>query len=43
MVDEAVAMAIYESATIGSQVKVKDVLDGKVETYQSDINAHWRL
>lgn len=34
----AVPMAIYESATIGAPVLMKDVLDLKVEVYQAKLN-----
>lgn len=34
----AVPMAIYESATIGAPVLVKDVMDLKVEAYQEPLN-----
>lgn len=43
MRDEAVSIAIYESAATGNAVKVQDVIDGKVEVYQADINEHWGL
>jgi len=36
--DMAIPMAIYESAAIGQPVKVQDVLDLKVETYQGELN-----
>lgn len=35
----AIPMAIYESATIGGPVLVKDVMDLKVEAYQGPLNA----
>jgi hypothetical protein len=34
----AIPMAIYESATIGAPVLVRDVLDLKVEAYQGPLN-----
>lgn len=41
--DEAVSIAIYESAATGNAIKVQDVINGNVECYQADINAHWGL
>lgn len=39
----AICDAIYESAYCGESVKVDDVISGKVEAYQADINEHWGL
>jgi UDP-N-acetyl-2-amino-2-deoxyglucuronate dehydrogenase len=39
----AVAEAIYESASIGEVVRVRDVISGEHEVYQAPINAHWHL
>lgn len=36
--DEAVCFAAYESALIGRPVKVKDVLEQRIESYQKPIN-----
>lgn len=41
--DLATAMAIMESATAGGAVKVADVLSGKVNAYQQEIDAHYGL
>ncbi len=38
---QAVCDAIYESAHCGMAVNVDDVISGKIEAYQADINAHW--
>jgi len=35
---EAIPMAIYESSAVGRKLKVRDVLDLKVEDYQAPIN-----
>ncbi|HID05870.1 MAG TPA: Gfo/Idh/MocA family oxidoreductase, partial [Armatimonadetes bacterium] len=43
MRDQAVALALYESSITGEAVKVQDVLDGKLERYQQDINEYWGL
>jgi predicted dehydrogenase len=40
---KAIAEAIYESACINQVVKVQDVIDGKVENYQRDVNERWGL
>lgn len=40
---KAICLAIYESAVSGQAVKVQDVIDGKVETYQKPINEKWGL
>ena len=37
--DEAISIALYESAAINAPVKIKDVEDLKLEAYQSKINA----
>ena len=40
---KAIALAIYESNATGQAVRVQDVLDGKVETYQRPINEKWGI
>jgi len=40
---QAICEAIYESALSGQAVKVDDVISGKIEAYQKDINEHWGL
>jgi predicted dehydrogenase len=40
---KAIAVAIYESAWTGKSVLVDDVISGKVEDYQKDINAKWGI
>jgi len=40
---KAIAIAIYESAWTGKAVSVDDVIDGKVEEYQRDINEKWGI
>jgi predicted dehydrogenase len=40
---KAVSEAIYESGKCGQVVKVADVLSGKVDAYQRDVNRYWRL
>ena len=40
---QAICDAIYESAYCGQAVNVDDVISGKVEAYQRDINEHWGL
>ena len=40
---KAIAEAIYESAWTGKSVLVDDVISGKVEDYQKDINAKWGI
>lgn len=35
---EAIPLAIFESSAIGNPVKVEDVINGKVEVYQKEIN-----
>lgn len=39
----AICDAIYESSWYGQAVFVQDVMDGKVEGYQKEINEHWGL
>jgi predicted dehydrogenase len=41
--DLATAFAIMESATAGGPVKVADVLAGRIDAYQQEINAYHRL
>ena len=41
LLDLAAAFAICESATLGRAVRVSDVLDGSVATYQADIDRHY--
>ena len=40
---KAIALAIYESNATGQAVRVKDVLDGAVNTYQRPINEKWSI
>lgn len=40
---QAICEAIYESAHCGQAVNVDDVISGKVEAYQADINEHWGI
>jgi predicted dehydrogenase len=43
LLDLAAAYAICESATAARPVSVLDVLEGRVATYQADINRHYGL
>ena len=40
---KAVSEAIYESGKCGQVVKVSDVMKGKVDAYQRDVNRAWKL
>jgi len=40
---QAICEAIYESAHCSQAVNVDDVISGKVEAYQADINEHWGI
>jgi predicted dehydrogenase len=40
---KAVSEAIYESGKSGQVVKVTDVLKGKVDAYQRDVDRLWKL
>jgi predicted dehydrogenase len=40
---KAIALAIYESNATGQAVRVQDVLDGKVDSYQRPINEQWGI
>jgi hypothetical protein len=40
---KAVSEAVYESGTCGQVVKVADVLKGKVDAYQRDVDRAWKL
>ena len=40
---QAICEAIYESAYCGQAVNVDDVISGKIEAYQADINEHWGI
>ena len=40
---QAVCDAIYESAHCRQAVNVDDVISGKIEAFQADINEHWGL
>jgi predicted dehydrogenase len=40
---KAASIAIYESGATGEVVTIADVLDGKVNAYQRDIDEHWGL
>ncbi len=43
MKSKAVSEAIYESGKSGQVVKVKDVISGKVNSYQKDVDRMWKL
>ncbi len=43
MRSKAVSEAIYESGRSGQVVKVADVLSGKADAYQRDLDRYWRL
>lgn len=40
---EAIPIAFFESTALGTQVKVDDVISGKVEVYQKEINQKWGI
>lgn len=40
---EAISIAFFESTVSGSAVKVDDVINGKVEVYQREINEKWGI
>jgi len=40
---QAICDAIYESAYCGQAVNVDDVISGKIDAYQADINEHWKI
>ncbi|MEE2658722.1 MAG: Gfo/Idh/MocA family oxidoreductase [Candidatus Latescibacterota bacterium] len=40
---KAVSEAIYESGKCGQVVKIKDVLSGKVDAWQRDVDRAWKL
>ena len=40
---KAIAIAIYESAWSGEAVSIADVLDGKINGYQKEIDERWGL
>ncbi len=40
---KATAIAIYESAESGEAVSVADVIDGKIDSYQREINERWGI
>jgi predicted dehydrogenase len=40
---KAICLAIYESTTAGTPIKVQNVIDGKVSAYQDPINEHWGI
>lgn len=40
---KAIAQAIYESSATGQAVRLQDVLDGTVDTYQRPINEKWGI
>ena len=42
-VDLALSYAVLESGTLGRTVKLREMLEGEVETYQKEINAHYGL
>ena len=43
MRSKAVSEAIYESGKSGQVVKVADVVSGKVDAWQRDLNDYWNL
>jgi len=43
LVAQAVPMAFYESAACGEAVKVDDVLSGRVDAYQREVNEKWGI
>ena len=43
MRSKAVSEAIYESGKSGQVVKVADVVSGKVDAWQRDLNRYWNL
>ena len=40
---KAVSEAVYESGKAGQVVRVADVLRGKVDSYQRDVDRMWKL
>ena len=40
---KAVSEAIYESGKTGQVVKVRDVVSGKINAYQRDVDRMWKL
>ncbi len=40
---KAISEAIYESGKSGKVVKVADVIRGKVDAYQRDVDRYWKL
>lgn len=40
---KAICLAMYESATLGQAVHVRDVLEGKISPYQDQVNAYWGI
>ena len=40
---KAVSIALYESGKSRDVVKVNDVLSGKINAYQRDIDEYWKL
>jgi len=43
LASQAICEAIYESSIKGQAVSVKDVLEGRIDTYQREINEHWKI
>lgn len=43
MKSKAVSEAIYESGKTGQVVKVKDIISGKANSYQRDVDRMWKL
>jgi hypothetical protein len=43
LLDLATAYTVLESATLNRPVTVDDVLTGKVDAYQAEIDAHYSL
>ena len=40
---KAISEAVYESGKSGQVVKVADVLSGKIDGYQRDVDRAWKL
>ncbi|MEM3041040.1 MAG: Gfo/Idh/MocA family oxidoreductase [Nitrososphaerota archaeon] len=40
---QAICDAILESATVGEAVSVKDVVEGRIDAYQREINEYWKI
>jgi len=40
---QAIPMAFFESSTCGQAVKMEDIISGKIDAYQQEINDKWRI